>query len=153
MSADVDITVELDPDEALDLLEELKGMGFVARKEEGLEGFVHQTRVLPLLHEPTQFPLDVVLAGPGLEEGFLDRAREVDLAGSSIPVISPEDLLVSKIFAGRPKDVEDARGILEERGEELDLQHVRNLLDLLEQALSRRDLVIVLEREMERVGL
>lgn len=152
MSADVDITVELGPEEAPGLLEEMKEQGFVARKQEGLQSFVLRTRVLPLLHEPTEFPLDVVFAGPGLEEGFLERAREVEVGGDPIPVISPEDLLVGKILAGRSKDLEDVRGVLEQRGAELDLDHVRQLLGLLEQALSR-DLVSVLDREAKKVGL
>lgn len=151
MSADVDVTVDMDPEQAPDLLAKMKEHGFAARKREGLQAFVRRTRVLPLLHEPTDFPLDVVFAGPGLEQGFLDRARRVELAGDSVPVISPEDLLVGKILAGRSKDLEDVRGVLEQRGEELDIDHVRELLSLLEQMLSRGDLVSVLEREIRRV--
>jgi predicted nucleotidyltransferase len=56
-----------------------------------------------------------VLAGPGLEEQFLARAVLVDIGGVRVPVMSPEDLVVTKILAGRPKDIEDVRGILAER--------------------------------------
>lgn len=36
--------------------------------------FVARTRVMPFVHGPTGLPLDIVLAGPGLEDGFLERA-------------------------------------------------------------------------------
>jgi hypothetical protein len=61
-------------------------------------------------------------------------------------VITPEDLIVTKLLAGRSKDVEDARGILEERHERLDLVRLRSLLRLLEEALSRSDLTPDFER-------
>jgi predicted nucleotidyltransferase len=56
------------------------------------------------------------------------------MAGAAIPVISPEDLIVTKILAGRSKDLEDVRGILKERRASLDLDHIRETLDLLEQS-------------------
>jgi predicted nucleotidyltransferase len=57
----------------------------------------------------------VVLAGLGLEELFLSRAVPVTIGSMVVPVISPEDLVATKILAGRPKDIEDVRGILRMR--------------------------------------
>lgn len=57
-----------------------------------------------------------------------------------------EHLLVTKILAARPKDLEDAREILLGRGGEIDLAAVRGLLEELEAALGQSDLVSVLER-------
>jgi hypothetical protein len=37
---------------------------------------------MPFVHRATAMPLDVVLAGSGLEDEFLDRAREVDIGGT-----------------------------------------------------------------------
>ena len=143
LSADVDITVAIagPPD---DFVAATLAAGFDLRSD--WRDFVARTRVLPLLHRATQMPLDVVLAGPGLEEDFLERAVVVTLAGMEVPVITPEDLVVTKLLAGRPKDVEDVRGILEERNERLDLVRLRSLLCLLEEALSRGDLRSELER-------
>lgn len=71
------------------------------------DAFVRQTRVLPLEHRASALALDLVLAGPGLEEAFLERAIPVDVGGTRVPFISPEDLITTKILAGRPKDIED----------------------------------------------
>jgi hypothetical protein len=57
--------------------------------------------VMPFVHRATGMPLDVVLAGSGLEDEFLDRARTVDLGGTTVPMIDSEDLLIAKILAGR----------------------------------------------------
>jgi hypothetical protein len=144
LSADVDITVAIagTPD---DFVAAMLEAGFDLRDSDWRD-FLARTRVLPLLHRGTQMPLDVVLAGPGLEEEFLQRAVVAALAGMEVPVITPEDLIATKLLAGRPKDVEDVRGILEERHERLDLARVRSLLRLLEETLSRSDLTPDFER-------
>jgi hypothetical protein len=144
VSADVDITAAVAAPYD-DFVAAMLRAGFDLRLSDWRE-FVARTRVLPLLHRATRMPLDVVLAGPGLEEEFLDRALVVSLAGMEVPVISPEDLIVTKLLASRPKDVEDVRGILEERHERLDLVRIRSLLRLLETALSRSDLTSDFER-------
>jgi hypothetical protein len=144
MSADVDVTASIaGPPETF--AEAMQDAGFDLRAPDW-QGFLARTRVLPFLHRAGELPLDVVLAGPGLEEEFLDRAVLVDFSGITVPVISPEDLVVSKILACRPKDLEDVRTILSERHERLDLPRVRSVLGLLEQALTRSDLTTEFER-------
>lgn len=121
----------------------------VSDKHAAIELFVAQTRVLPFLNRPSQLPLDVVLAGPGLEEVFLGRVRWTKVEGLEIPLISPEDLVATKILAGRAKDLDDVRGVLRRRKSELDLAQVRATLALLEEALGQSDLSPLLEAELE----
>ena len=66
------------------------------------------------------------------------------------PSTAPADLIVTKILAGRPKDIEDVRGILFERLPQLDLAAIRSTLGLLEAALSQRDLQPAFEAELAR---
>lgn len=146
LSADVDVTLEL-AGEIPALLEALRTRGFASRISLD-DDFIRRTRVVPLVHSGTGMPLDVVLAGPGIEEEFLARAIPVDVGGAKIPFISPEDLLVTKVLAGRPKDLEDIRGILRERGRELDLARVRTSLRILEQALGQSDLLPLFEAQL-----
>lgn len=47
---------------------------------------------------------------------------------------------MTKVLAGRPKDLEDVRGVLLERLDTLDLAMIRGTLGLLEDALSQSDL-------------
>ncbi len=48
----------------------------------------------------------------------------MDVAGVQVSVMSPEDLVFTKVLAGRLKDMEDVRGVLGEQ-EGLDLAQVR----------------------------
>ncbi len=149
LTADVDVTVRLDPEDPERLVRALSDRGFQLRVSLG-DDFVRRTRVLPFVHQPSGLPLDIVLAGPGLEELFLERAVEVTVEGVTVPVISPEDLIVAKILAGRPKDLEDVRGILRERLSSLDIELIRSTLTLLEDALSQSDLRPPFESELAR---
>jgi hypothetical protein len=147
LTADIDITVRQDPEDPERLVRTLEARGFALRISDAGD-FVRRTRVFPFMHIATGLPLDVVLAGPGLEDLFLSRARPVTMGGVVVPVICPEDLIATKILAGRPKDVEDVRGILCERLPDLDIELVRTTLALLEDALAQSDLLPAFEREL-----
>ncbi len=58
-----------------------------------------------------------------------------------MPTLDPGDLIVAKILAGRPKDIDDARGLLKARANEIDVARVESLLRLLEDALGQSDLL------------
>lgn len=150
LTADVDVTVRLVPEDLDAFVRAMNGEDFRLRVRT-IDDFVQRTRVLPFAHEPTGLALDVVLAGPGLEEQFLSRAVSVDFGGVVVPVISAEDLIVTKVLAGRPKDWEDVRGVLLERFERLDVPLIRATLGLLEDALSQSDLRPMFEAALERV--
>jgi hypothetical protein len=144
LSADVDVTATIDS-EGIDAFVQAMGQhGFHLLSEDS--DFLARTRVLPFAHGRTGMPLDVVLAGPGLEEDFLRRAISVDIDHAEIPVISPEDLIITKVLAGRAKDIEDIRGVIQERRASIDEERIRRILGLLEQALSQSDLLPVFER-------
>lgn len=144
MTADIDVTVKTPVDEVDDLAMDLQRHGFTVRVHD-LAEFVRRTRVLPVVHEATEFPVDLILAGPGLEEEFLARAIDVEIEGTDVPFISPEDLIVTKILAGRSKDLEDARGILAKQGSGIDKSRVEVVLARIEQALDRSDLIDLFE--------
>jgi hypothetical protein len=97
-------------------------------------------------------PASQALAGPGLEEVFLERSVPVDVAGVVVPVISAEDLIVTTVLAGRAKDIEDVRGVLAERGGSLRLDQIRTTLTMLEEALGQSDLLRLFEAEHNRWG-
>jgi predicted nucleotidyltransferase len=144
LSADVDVTIEIDPVEVNGYVQAMTDRGFDVVINDA--GFLERTRVIPFVHRASGMPLDVVLGGRGLEEDFLRRAIDVDVDGTVIPVISPEDLIVTKTLAGRPKDIEDIRGVIAERRDSLDDERIRMLLRLLEEALAPSDLLPVFER-------
>ena len=94
LSADVDVTVKLEPDDPQRFASAMKAAGFVLRVED--PEFIRRTRVMPFVHSATGMPLDIVLAGSGLEDEFLERARAVDLGGTNVPLIALQDLVIAK---------------------------------------------------------
>jgi hypothetical protein len=143
---DVDVTVLAGSVGTSQLIDHLEQQGF-ERRPEGTPAFVEQTRVIPLVFSRTGWALDLVMGGPGLEEDFLRRSISVALSPDlSVRVISPEDLIVTKVLAGRPKDLDDARGILLARADTLDSGAVRQTLAMLESALGVSDLTPAFER-------
>lgn len=151
LTADIDATIAIALDDAEALVEDMSAEGFDSRVPD-VERFAALTRVLPLTHRETGIPVDLVVAGPGLEEDFLRRARWIAIEGAQIPVIAPEDLVVTKMLAGRPKEIEDVRAILRERGGELDVGLVRESLRLLDEALDRGDLVADFESALGEIS-
>lgn len=57
-----------------------------------------------------------------------------------MPVIAPDDLIITKVIAGRAKDFDDARGIIAAH-EDLDLRRIKSVLGEIDAALGDTDLV------------
>lgn len=81
------------------------------------------------------------------------RPRMTDMAGTAVPVISPEDLIATKVLAGRSRDVEVIRGVLAERRDRIRVDQVRAVLAMLETALGQGDLLPLFEREWDRAAM
>ena len=151
LTADVDVTVFApagQPTRAW--LTVVEQRGFHSRFDD--TAFVEVSRVLPLIHDATDLPVDLVLAGPGLEDDFLARAVRLSIDGVEIPVIEVSDLIVLKILAGRPKDFEDVVMLLRVQGPRVDRVHVQKLLRLLGEALGQSDLEPAFKRACVDAG-
>lgn len=138
-TADLDLTIDLEARDPVAFAALLRTAGFASRFRD--EEFIRTTRVIPVVHAASGLPVDLVLAGPGLEQLFLERARPRRIGGIQVPVIAPEHLVVTKLIAHRPKDVEDVRELLALRAANLDHSHIEELLGEIEQALGQSDLL------------
>jgi len=72
------------------------------------------------------------------------------IEGVPVPIACAEDLVVMKLLAGRPKDLEDVVAILAAQAEGIDLASLRELLGELELALDQSDLIPALDDALER---
>lgn len=111
--------------------------------------FALQARVLLLIGK-NGIPIDVGLAGFPYEEDALNRASYETVSGlSKLRVISAEDLVLTKAFAGRLQDWADIEKIIERQGEFLDralilrvaagLAEIKDDLELLNELRRRLD--------------
>jgi len=148
LSADVDVTLSLASDAPQAFAMAMRAAGFEPRVTD--PEFIRRTRVMPFVHERSGMPLDVVLAASGLEDEFLARAKPVVVGGITVPVIDVGDLIVAKLLAGRPKDLEDVRALWRVQRKDVDVQRIRHVLRLLEEALSQSDLLRSFDAIAER---
>jgi hypothetical protein len=151
LTADVDVTVRLpETTSTAALVSALERHRFQPRVRD--PDFFERTRVVPFVHAPTMLPLDVVLAGPGLEDRFFDRTGILFIEGVRVPVASAEDVIVMKLLAGRPKDMDDVVAIAAAQAGTLDVRYIRDTLRVVEEALSQSDLLPAFEQALKKSG-
>jgi hypothetical protein len=101
--------------------------------------FVPETWVLPCRDAASDLRVDLVFSDSPYEHAALERAGSRTLAGVAVRFASAEDLVIHKVLAGRPRDLEDVRGVLR-RNPGLDHSGVRHALQELGAAIDE-DLV------------
>ena len=102
--------------------------------------FISETRVLPL-QTPRGIRIDCIFGGLPYEKEAIDRAVELDIAGTSVRFCTPEDLILHKIVSERSRDIEDVRGIIFRRIKSLDTAYLAPRIKELSDALERPDIL------------
>lgn len=137
-TADLDLTVDLGERTIASLVPALREAGFEPRFAD--LAFLAAAHVVPVIHRASRTPIDLVIAGPGLEQRFLAETITRPIGRRDVPVISVENLVVTKLLAGRPRDLEDVRELLARRTV-IDHRAVERTLAEIEAALDESDLV------------
>jgi hypothetical protein len=107
-TADIDVTVEVDARSLSELVARLTRTTFELRIR-GFEAEVAATRVVPLRHRATGVDVDLVLAGPGLEEELLTR---VDLVRVRATLGALQQALgQSELVPAFERELADARAL------------------------------------------
>ena len=139
-TADIDITVLCAAEELGSVLDALRARGVVERFP-GAAALARTSGVVPLVHEASTMEVDLVLGVTGLEALFAGRLVQCPIGGAEVPLLRIEDLVVTKVLAGRPRDLEDAHGLVARHLQTMDVAGARALLAEVEEALDQSDLV------------
>lgn len=108
---DVDAVILWSSDKLQELIELAAAHGLFPRID-GLIDFARRSRVLLLVHSETGVPVDISLGALPFEELMISNARVVDVPAGHLTVPLPEDLIVTKAVANRPKDRSDIAALL-----------------------------------------
>jgi hypothetical protein len=134
MTKDIDISLGVSVDQ-LDIA--VKAVGEVGLEiiPEDLEDFVRKTFVLPTKDEATGIRVDMVFSSTPYERQAIERVKPVSFRKVVVMFASVEDVIIHKIFAGRPRDLEDVRSIIL-KNRDFDREYTRNWLKELDRSME-----------------
>jgi len=134
LTRDVDVMVLLPQDRWESFFKSSSDFGFTPREPDSL-AFAREARVLLLRHEPSGIDVDVAFGFLPFEEEAVARATPTKVAGVSVPLPTPEDLIIMKAVAHRDRDALDIDGLLAAHPK-LDLRRVRRWVKAFAEALE-----------------
>ncbi len=120
-SMDIDMVIDLKPEEGKKFIKEAKKAGFK----------IHQQEVKTILKignrfvmEADDFRIDCWLPKSIFEKETLKNRKKKKLFGTNVSIISAEDLILSKLLVGRARDIEDIKTIFIRQGAKLDKAYI-----------------------------
>ena len=148
LTADIDVLTYLDDDSRIPrLIEGASSAGFSVRIDEA-ERFARQNRVLLLIHNQTQIPVDVSLGVLPFEREVLERSSWIAAGDLQLPLPSVEDLIILKAVAHRPMDLQDITNLMEAHPH-LDRKRIEHVVAEFAEALEMpeilRDVLAILK--------
>lgn len=145
LTEDIDITLGLAPD-AWQTIREVCAELQLTPLPEQLESFVRETFVLPARHAPSGLRVDFIFSTTPYERQAIDRAVRVEVGEERVPFATAEDLIIHKLFAGRPRDFEDAVGVVRRGGDRLNWRYIEQWIGEFAQVPGRERMPQLLTR-------
>lgn len=124
LTQDIDLVVAASPDRLGDVLAVCSAADLSPLPSD-VKAFVSDTFVLPAEDRTSGIRIDIVFSATPYETLAIGRAEMIDVGGTLVPFVSAEDLVLHKLFAGRPRDLEDAAGVARRKGDDLDWSYIR----------------------------
>ena len=148
LTEDIDVTLGTGPDGWRPVREICDELALTPLPED-LEAFVRETFVLPARHLETGMRVDFIFSTTPYERQAIQRAVGVELEGVSVPFATAEDLILHKLFAARPRDVEDAAGVVRRKGRDLDWSYLERWVREFAAVPGREGMPAALDRLRE----
>ena len=139
LTEDIDITLGVDPTHLHVIQQVCSALGLEPLPKD-VPAFVRDTFVLPARHLETAMRVDFIFSTTPYERQAIGRAVGVILEDVSVPFATAEDLVIHKLFAGRPRDLEDAVGVVRRQGSALDWEYVERWAREFASVPGREDL-------------
>jgi predicted nucleotidyltransferase len=137
-TADVDALFLLSTQDIPQFLEIARAENIIPRIQNA-EEFARKSRVLLLKHLPTETNIDISLGILPFEEEVVERGNTITFANLSARLPTPEDLIILKAVAHRPKDLDDIR-VVAQNFPNLDIQRIEQWVKAFSEVLEQPDL-------------
>lgn len=148
LTRDVDILIQLEEDGWSDFISQGAQYGFFPRIRDPLE-FARESRVLLLQHGPTHIDIDVAFAALPFEEKSILNATDVEIKGLTVRLPKPDDLIIMKAVAARPKDLIDIDSLID-ANPALQYKRIRAVVREFAEALDMPDIIENLDKILEK---
>jgi predicted nucleotidyltransferase len=151
LTRDIDVTLGANIDSLNKLLSITRELSLKSIPKD-IESFVRDTMVLPTIEKSTGIRVDFIFSFTHYETQAIKRARKVSIMGQEVLFASPEDLIIHKIFAGRPRDLEDVKSVIR-KNPGIDSKYIRNWLKEFEvSAEEKKDFIIIFEEILSQIN-
>lgn len=137
-TADVDAVVLMPGDDVPRLLTMTALEGLTPRIA-NVEEFARRNRVVLLHHDTSGIDVDISLGLLPFEVEAVERSVIHDIGGLRVRLPTPEDLIIFKAVAHRPRDLDDIRAILDAHPN-LDRERIRYWVPQFAEVLERPEL-------------
>lgn len=138
LTADVDAVMLVSTDDLPRLMEAAAQEGFAPRIADA-DQFARRNRVLLLRHQNSSIDVDISLGMLPFEVEAVERSTLYQIGEVAIRLPTPEDLIIFKAVAHRPKDLLDIQAIIASHPD-LDRERIRNWVSQFAQALDMPEL-------------
>ena len=142
-TADIDLVVAIDVDQALQLSERLPASPFQPLFA-GIAEVIQTAFLMPVRHRATSIPVDIAIGLSGFEQQAIARATLASMGDFQVPVVTAEDLILMKLLASRPRDLDDIHRIVLRHQQSLDWKYLIETGQQLQEAVAQ-DMVPALE--------
>jgi len=149
LTRDIDITLGVNVDHLDELLAVVQELALKPLPKD-LKSFVRQTMVLPALDETTGIRVDFIFSATPYETEAIKRAKKIKIMDREVNFASPEDLIIHKIFAGRPRDIEDVRTVLL-KNPDIDVRYVRKWLKEFDLFSEKKEFLKTFEEVIKEI--
>jgi hypothetical protein len=151
-TVDIDATVSAQAVEPERLAAALAQQDILPRIESAVE-FARSRHIFLAEHRPSGVPVDISLAWLPFEEEAIAAAEVREFAGVRTRVARPEDLVIYKMVAARPRDLDDIENLLAVHGRAMNLRRVRAVVSDFAAVLEDEERPATLERLLRQAGL
>jgi hypothetical protein len=111
LTKDIDITLGAGIERLADMQAIVGHLGLKCLTEK-VEDFVKETMVFPAIDEKSGIRVDFIFSFSPYEKQAIERAKNIPLGQSCVRFAALEDVVIHKMIAGRPRDIEDVENML-----------------------------------------
>ena len=139
LTQDIDVSLSIGPERIAVVEDACAAIGLEPLVPDPAD-FARETFVLPVRSESSGVRVDLIFSNTEFERLAVDRAVQVALSGETVPFASPEDLVLFKLFAGRARDIDDARSVVDRQSAGLDWSYIERWARAFAEIPGREDL-------------